>query len=83
MMVVMTRGYIEGWISLLRMILFIMLVLFIKCILAVREESERNIIGCIILVSKFDCFLMICREDTDFRIFLFFMDSVGIIYFGT
>ena len=62
----------EGGINLLGMIFFVMLVLFVKCILAVRGESALDMLVCVILLAKAD-FLMICREDGGVRNFFVFL----------
>ena len=63
-------GDMDSGIDLLRMILFVMLVLVGKLIWAVLEESVLDMFICIILLSKLNCFLMICKKDAGFKIFL-------------
>ena len=62
--------------------LFEMLVLFVECILLLQFESELKKMVCRNILSKLDCFFVICTGGTGLRIFFLFFCLVGNFYFG-
>ena len=63
-------GDMDVGINSLRINLFVTWVLVGKGIWVVLEESALDIFVCIIILSKLDYFLKICREDSAFGIVL-------------